>query len=1009
MIKSLRSGKTRLSGQMRSGVALRCQLLASLLFVASNVFAQYEMVKDINTQPSRPFGNYSQLTSVGSITYYVANNYYFDSDGSTHLWRTDGTQEGTYIILSSDRISQLTPVGNKLYFTSYHPAWGEELFVSDGSKAGTVRVKDIYAGFDKSSSPQQLTAVGTTLYFSATDGISGRELYKSNGTAAGTVRVKDIIRGVGSSNPAELTNVNGVLYFTANDGINGYELWKSNGTDAGTIMVKDVRPGSKLSSTPKELTNVNGTLYFTAYDATYGRELWKSNGTAAGTLRVKDIRAGSSDSAPDNLTAVGSTLYFGAYTSANGRELWKSNGTATGTVLVKDISPGSSSPGGGGYPHLSHFTVFNGALYFMAYTDRPRIWKSNGTSAGTIPISPLNKHFVSIDPNLTVWNGMLWYVSNTNEGPNRGFMDLYKTDGTTTNHQLVKDRLGVWLNTNMELTPAGSKMFFTTWNTSAGDEEQIWYTDGTTAGTQPVDLSHYTYGSYPSNITTVGSYLYFIALGRDDQRGLYRSDGTAAGTQLIRVMPDSDYGYFYAAGSTLYFLQKSGGTLTLWKSDGTEAGTMSLGVVASDTYVNLSNVKYAFNNGILHMTLFYDNTSTHTSSLWRSDGTSTGTYMIRTFASQVAWMEKSGAYVLLAANDGVNGLELWRTDGTAAGTMLLKDIYPGAGNGVGAGAPLNGIVYFFGNNGADAGYEVWRSDGTTEGTYMFREGTFFGPMGYTKTNIFFFSDDSDPSDYDEVFNIWKSDGTTGGTSQIYTMPVWNESWGGPRYFTSFNGGDEWYFLTVVGYGPHELWHSDGTAVGTNLVTDFGPQEGIVVKDYAFAGDILYFIDVRDGYFVRSDGTECGTRGVPYEVEPLSSFSFEFMNLDVMNDVVYYPSYDPQAHIELHRFADNFGTCAATVASAGTDPESRTAGTNAQEVAITSYPNPFANEFRLNVGGDANATYHVTVTTMDGYVREELTGLTHNQDYTIGNSWAPGIYLLKITNEKGVTIRRVIKE
>ena len=88
-----------------------------------------------------------------------------------------------------------------------------------------MRVKDINSG-GGSSGPDKLTAVGNTLYFRADDGTSGTELWKSDGTDSGTVRVKDINSG-GSSGPEQLTAVGNTLYFRANDGINGTELWKS--------------------------------------------------------------------------------------------------------------------------------------------------------------------------------------------------------------------------------------------------------------------------------------------------------------------------------------------------------------------------------------------------------------------------------------------------------------------------------------------------------------------------------------------------------------------------------------------------------------------------------------------------------------------------------------------------------------------------------------------------------------------------------------------------------------
>ncbi len=104
-----------------------------------------------------------------------------------------------------------------------------------------------------------------TLFFRANDGSTGFELWKSNGTAAGTVLVKDVWAG-GDSFPQYITNVNGSVFFRANDGANGQELWKSDGTAAGTVLVKNLSSGGS-SSSPIRLTDVAGTLFFVATDS----------------------------------------------------------------------------------------------------------------------------------------------------------------------------------------------------------------------------------------------------------------------------------------------------------------------------------------------------------------------------------------------------------------------------------------------------------------------------------------------------------------------------------------------------------------------------------------------------------------------------------------------------------------------------------------------------------------------------------------------------------------------
>ena len=163
-------------------------------------------------------------------------------------------------------------------------------------------LKDIWKGPKPASYPSSLTALGDVLYFAAPTTRHGRELWRSDGTQAGTLRVKDIDPGVRWSSPEGLTVSNGILYFSADDGIHGSELWRSDGSDAGTSLVKDIWPGPDRSFpdpngpwyTPSPaIRDVAGTLFLGVNDGKHGWELWKSDGTTAGTVMVKDLWPGS--------------------------------------------------------------------------------------------------------------------------------------------------------------------------------------------------------------------------------------------------------------------------------------------------------------------------------------------------------------------------------------------------------------------------------------------------------------------------------------------------------------------------------------------------------------------------------------------------------------------------------------------------------------------------------------------------------------------------------------------
>ncbi len=126
--------------------------------------------------------------------------------------------------------------------------------------------------------------------------------------------------------------------------------------------------------------------------------------------------------------------------------------------------------------------------------------------------------------------------------------------------------------------------------------------------------------------------------------------------------------------------------------------------------------------------------------------------------------------LFFAANDGTSGLELWKSDGTATGTVLVKDINPGPGSSIGfeaGAADVNGTLFFDANDGTN-GAELWKSDGTAAGTVMVKD-ILAGPGS------------SDPVDFVNVNGtlefyafdgtsegLFRSDGTAAGTIEIAT-------------------------------------------------------------------------------------------------------------------------------------------------------------------------------------------------------------------------------------------------
>ncbi len=300
------------------------------------------LVKDI--QVGSPSSNPQGQANVNGTLFFAAN----DGAHGYELWKSDGTSAGTGMVMDSNPGTtysfpfNLTNVGGTLFFQNNDGSHGYELWMSNGTSTGTALVKDIFPGsfqgpyggyYPNSSSPGALTNVGGTLFFAAQDATYGREVWRSDGTAAGTVRL-------GGSGPSNLTNVSGTLFFSAYDSTHGVELWQSNGTSTGTVLVKDIFPGvSKITyysyfgglyyeylpnrSAPGNLTNVRGLLFFSATDGSHGYELWQSDGTDSGTVLVNDINPGSAPAWPGNLANVNGVLFFAASDGVHGNELWR--------------------------------------------------------------------------------------------------------------------------------------------------------------------------------------------------------------------------------------------------------------------------------------------------------------------------------------------------------------------------------------------------------------------------------------------------------------------------------------------------------------------------------------------------------------------------------------------------------------------------------------------------------------------------------------------------------------
>ncbi len=207
----------------------------------------------------------------------------FSEQTQTELWAYEG--DGTPIRAikpvgsAGSNLYCRYPVmyDNKIVWTAdFNASNDSELWITDGTDINTTRIRDILPG-TIGSLPSDLivgpSAMGSRVYFTAHDGVRGRELWITDGTHAGTQIVKDIVPGIDGSMPRSITLVDDRVYFVASDRTHGLEWWVTDGTDAGTHLVADINPGPSSSAITQPFV-INGKLYFAASDEVYGKELW---------------------------------------------------------------------------------------------------------------------------------------------------------------------------------------------------------------------------------------------------------------------------------------------------------------------------------------------------------------------------------------------------------------------------------------------------------------------------------------------------------------------------------------------------------------------------------------------------------------------------------------------------------------------------------------------------------------------------------------------------------------
>jgi ELWxxDGT repeat protein len=724
------------------------------------------------------------------------------------------------------------------------PGPGVTLWASDGTPQGT----ELIAGFCTDeivgcvASPRFLGQIGEAVLFELPKSFIEytSELWRTDGTREGTFRLPAHLCQEGRPTDATKAIAGGPLFFAASDADAGCGLWQSDGTVAGTVQVSDLGTGADDSIGPYGFAVLGHRVFFSTLAPFHLSGLWVSDGTAGGTSLVQGLPFIS------RLTTVGNRLFFIAPDqSFAGFSLWTSDGTAAGTRQVRhfavyevcdyltrrqcDVVTSFLQPDG------------DSVLFVADDGDGPQLWRSDGTPGGTSRLTNLASPASPTmwERGVAVLSGAVLFLVTPADG-DRAW--LWASNGGPALPLTGCDGgcPGVLFN-EIHPVPGGRLVVFAGRNRRFHNTG-LWASDGTAAGTRLVrDLCPVRCLSYPSNFFTLGDAVYFTA---EDENGpgLWRTDGTSAGTVFLGrgTLPGAPGGV--VLGSQVLLGLAAGSHLSeLWTTSGSEASTHP--VATFDRMVFSSNPSFAS----LGDRVVFTARSTRDLILWSSDGLHTrplitasravgqsfGDFSPLVTAGGRAFTFNGDAYL-----DRIYGGHLVVTDGTPQGTRTLADM---GDTYVRESHEFGGRLVFEVQSPDGQHPALWSSDGTSLGTRKLLDLPVSGltnlkPLGGF---LYFFDGTS----------LLRTDGTEAGTTRfgnVWTVGVDPEvaAAGGQVYFTAdgvlyhVTGTSSEPSAAFLGREVMGLTELDGRLLFFGRTDGDTPQRGLWSTDGTAAGTVF---------------------------------------------------------------------------------------------------------------------------------------------------------------------------
>jgi ELWxxDGT repeat protein len=607
------------------------------------------------------------------------------SDG---LWRTDGTAAGTFRLKRTGELTADAATGAYLYRdVLWHGLYfgfmsQGEMIRSDGTPEGTFRVVTLSSDTD-SHIVRSFALLDSELLLQVDDSSGNSVLWGTRGTADTTGPRFELGSG-GTASLASLSGDRALFLWSSFEDSGKARLSVTDGTAAGTRQLA-VAAGGLTQEAESLFPTGDGRAFF--FGAPTPNDLWITDGTEAGTQRVRSFWGTPGSSGPLEQAALGEKLVFSALEF---RQPFVSDGTAAGTGLLSEEA----------FFAFSFFRFGDRLLFSASKSGRNHtVWATDGTPAGTIEVTKSTE----LSRPALLGGQILFNGFSLETGD-----ELWKTDSLTRTFDLVKDI-----------------------NPFSFDYEH---------GVSHLCLAE---SSLPVPAGVIGGRLLFAADDGRSGRELWASDGTPAGTVLLKdIHPgrtldfprpcwvgsfgphrhdtglSSDPQGFVLLGSVVLFSADDGVRgRELWVSNGTFPGTRRLADLVPGPRGSAPHDLVRLQKRVYFLA---GNPSGpggpgQGESLWSTDGTARGTTRVLdlTLDGQPSWgrsLTVAAGRLFFTVYNETTGAELW----TSAG--LLTDLNPGPGNAAPQSLTSIGGTLLFAAADGLTGLEPWRTDGTAAGT-----------------------------------------------------------------------------------------------------------------------------------------------------------------------------------------------------------------------------------------------------------------------------------------------------